>query len=135
MLLVGSPYAGYGNHTNHSNVGSGKWIVFAFSSRAHVQQIYFECTEKPVKGSFKLEMFSYTSSVIPYDADSYLLKTGIRFILIDISVPPSLILLLLVIYYCLILWTLKVSLFWFLSFLFWLFSILLILKLYVVSYW
>ena len=62
-------------------------------------------------------------------------ETGIRFILIDISVPPSLILLLLVIYYCLILWTLKVSLFWFLSFLFWLFSILLILKLSVVSYW
>ena len=24
VLLVGAPYAGYGNHTNHSNVGSGK---------------------------------------------------------------------------------------------------------------
>ena len=78
VLLVGAPYAGYGNHTNHSNVGSVKGIVFTFSSRAHVQQIYFECTMMPVKGSFKLEMFNYTSSVIPYDADSYLMNTALE---------------------------------------------------------
>ena len=95
VLLIGAPYADYGNRGNISerekfdtdgvdNKGIGRGKAYVFFAQPHVQLITLESDEVPSAGSFQLKLTNYkgivneTSDLINHDANAKALKQSVE---------------------------------------------------------